>query len=167
MRQVLITISKGIIEQVVFFHQPKTAVEALSRYVKSMNAEHDDAAVYDSDGLVANAKHFLDENNEYVENTDLIEDVAKEKNQSIYIIANPEHRLGFMVVSPDDPLGYDDPVDAIFTLEQMRKDFGPHLKLYHVIPVKGPLVKKGCLEKYNKDCEVEDFDYSLVGEHLE
>ena len=36
MSQVLITISKGIIEQVVFYHDPVAAVTALSRFVKSM-----------------------------------------------------------------------------------------------------------------------------------
>ena len=64
MNQVLITISKGIIDQVIFFDDPKLAVQALSSYVRAMNLEHDDAAVYDPDGLIANAKHFLDEDDE-------------------------------------------------------------------------------------------------------
>ena len=166
MRQILITISKGIIEQVLFFDDPKMAIQALSRYVKAMNVEYDDAAVYGSEGLIANAKHFLDDHDEYIENKPLIAEVSEETNQSIYIIGHPEHRLGFMVVSPDDPLGYDDPVAALSDLGQMRQDSGNHLKLYRVVPVNGPVVQRSLLEKYNEDCEVEDFDYSLVEEYL-
>ena len=166
MRQVLITISKGIIEQVVFFDDPKLAVHALSSYVKAMNPEHDDAAVYDTFGMIANAKLFLDDHDEYVENKDLIEDVSRESDKPIYIIGNPEHRLGFMVASPDDPLGYDNPAEALAELGQMRKDHGRHLKLYQVVPVAGPIAERTDLEKNNADCDVEDFDYSLVEEHL-
>ena len=43
--QVLITITKGIIEDVVFFDDPGLAVWALSKYVRNMNTDHDDAAV--------------------------------------------------------------------------------------------------------------------------
>ena len=167
MRQVLITISKGIIEEVVFFNDPKMAVQALSRYVKAMNVEYDDAAVYDSEGLIANAKHFLDDHDQYIENKPLIAEVSEERNQSIYIIGNPDHWLGFMVVSPDDPLGYDDPAAALSDLGQMRKDSGSHLKLYRVLPVDGPVAQRSLLEKYNADCEVEDFDYSLVEGYLD
>jgi len=57
-----------------------------SKYVKSMNAEHDDAALYDSDGLIANAKHFLDDKDEYIENKPLITEVSAGTNKTIYII---------------------------------------------------------------------------------
>ena len=62
MKQALITISRGIIEQVFFFEDPEMAIQALSDHVKAMNLEHDDAALYNADGLIANAKHFLDNN---------------------------------------------------------------------------------------------------------
>ena len=166
MRQVLITITKGIIEQVVFFDDPEMAVQALSRYVKAMNVEHHDAAVYDSDGLIANAKHFLNDHDEYLENQPLIEEVSKQRTKPIYIIGNPRHRLGFMLVSPDDPLGYADPVEALSDLGQMRQDSGNHLKLYRVEPAEGPVAPRADLGKHNTDCEVEDFDYSLVKEYL-
>jgi hypothetical protein len=167
MNQVLITLSRGIIEQVVFFDDPKIAVQALSRYVESMNVEYDDAALYDREGLIANAKHFLDDNDEYIENDPLIAEVSEERNQSLYLIGNPKHWLGFMVVSPDDPLGYDDPMVALSDLGQIRKDSGNHIKLYRVVPVHGQLAKRSLLEEYNADCEVEDFDYSLVEEYLD
>ena len=166
MKQVLITISKGIIEQVVFFDDPEMAVQALSRHVKAMNVDCDDAALYDSEGLIANARHFLDDHDEYIENKPLITEISEEKNQFIYIIGNPEHILGFMVVSPDDPLGYDDPTAALSDLGQLRKDSGNHIMLYRVVQVNSPVAQRSLLEKYNADCEVEDFDYSLVEDYL-
>ena len=166
MRQVLITKSKGIIEQVGFFDDPALAVEALSNYVKNMIPDHDDAAVFDADGLIANAKHFLDDKDEYRENKALIKEVSGEKARTIYIIGNPRHRLGFMVASPDDPLGYDDPIEAVSELGLMRKDSGNHLKIYRVISVDGPIATRTQLEKLNADSEIEDFDYSLVDEFL-
>jgi len=166
MKQVFITISRGIIDQVVFFNDPEMAIQTLSEYVKNMNVEHDDAALYDSEGLIANAKHFLDDHDKYFENMSLIEDISKEREQSVYIVGNPDHRLGFMVVSPDDPLGYDDPAAAVSDLGQMRKDYGNHLKLYRVIEVKAPVAERAHLERYNAGCEVEDFDYSLVEAYL-
>ena len=164
--QVLITITKGIIDEVVFFDDPGVAVLALSKYVKNMNPQHDEAAVYGDEGLIANAKHFLDENDQYRTNEALIEDVSEEKDKPIYIIGNPNHHLGFMVASSDDPLGYTDPVEAVSELGQMRKEFGSHLKLYRVAPVSGPVAQKTHLETHNADCEVEDFDYGLVEEYL-
>jgi hypothetical protein len=71
-----------------------------------------------------------------------------------------------MVASPDDPLGYTDPAEAVSGLGQMRQDYGTHLKLYRVIPVSGPVVQKIALEKQNAEAEVEVFDYSLVGEYI-
>ena len=167
MNQVLITLSKGIIEAVVFFDDPKMAVQALSEYVKAMNVEHNDAAVYDSEGLIANARHFLDDHDGYIENRPLIAEVSEERKQSIYIIGNPEHLLGFMVVSPDDPLGYDDPTAALSDLGQIRKDSGNHIRLYRAVPVNGPVAQRDLVEKYNADCGVDDFDYSLVEEYLD
>jgi hypothetical protein len=166
MNQVLVTVSRGIIEEVVFFHDPGSAIRALAEYVKGMKIEHNDAALYDADGMIANARHFLGENDEYVENEPLIAEVSRETKDSIYIIGNPNHQLGFMVASPDDPLGYDDPAEALSQLGQMRQDFGTHLKLYRVVPVKEPVTHRADLEKHNEDCDVENFDYSLVAEYL-
>ena len=166
MRQVLITISRGIIERVVFFDDPKMAVLALSGHVKGINPEHDDAALYDTQGMIANSKHFLDDHDEYAENNVLIAEVSEEQNKPVFIVANPDHWLGFMVTSPDDPLGYDDPTGAVSDLGQLRQDFGNHLKLYRVIPVDRPVVQKTDLERYNAESVVEDFDYSLVEEYI-
>ena len=72
MRYVLITLSGGIIDQVIFYNDPSRAIQDLAQFVKTHNMEKDDAALYDSEGLVANAKHFLDDHDEYMENKPLI-----------------------------------------------------------------------------------------------
>lgn len=164
--QVLVTISRGIIQDVRFFYDYKEALQALSEFVRAMNVEWDDAALYDSEGLIANAKHFLNDNDRYVESKELVEELSREGDKTIFIIGNPEHCLGFMVASPDDPLGFNDPVAAVSELGQMRQDHGRHLKLYRVIPVNGPVVQKTHIEAYNADCGVEDFDYGLIEEYL-
>jgi hypothetical protein len=167
MKYVLATTSGGIIDQAIFYDDGPKAVYALSEFVKTMDLENDDAAVYDPDGMIANAKGFLDENDQYVDNSFEIIGMLELKNRPIYIIGNPHHRLGFMVASPDDPLGYKDPVAALSDLGQMRKDHGIHLKLYQVEASQGPVAIKGDLEHHNTNCEVEDFDYSLVEEYLQ
>ena len=166
MKQVLVTVFRGIIGEVTFFNDAGKAICALSEYVRTMNIEYDDAALYDDKGLVANAKHFLNDQDEYVENEELIEEVSREKIKPIYIIGNPQHLLGFMVASPDDPLGYDKPEAALSELGQMRKDSGNHLKLYRVELENGPVALRADLERFNADCDVDDFDYSLVEEYL-
>ena len=166
MKYVLVTVSGGIIDEVRFYDEQLMAIQQLSAFVKTMDLEDDDAAVYGPGGMIANAKAFLDENDQYIEHS--IEDVAilGESDESIYIISNPEHRLGFMVASSDDPLGYKEPVAALSDLGQMRKDYGSHLKLYRVEPVNGPVAYAKDLEQYNKDCWVDDFDFCLVNEYL-
>ena len=166
MTQVLITVSRGIIEDAILFEDPALAIRALSDHVKSMDPEHDDAALYDGKGLMANAKHFLDEDDVYRENSDLIEEISKESVKPLFIIGNPEHRLGFMVASPDDPLGYMNAAEAVSDLGIMRKDFGNHLKLYQVLPVSGPVVQKADLEKQNAESEIENFNETLVEEYI-
>ena len=166
MKQVLITISRGIIEEAFFFEDPRLAIRALSDHVKHMDPEHDDAALYDREGFIANAKHFLDDDDEYRENKALIEEVSENYPKPLFIIGNPEHRLGFMVASPDDPLAYLNPAEAVSDLGTMRKDFGNHLKLYQVLPVSGPVVQKADLVKQNAESEIEDFDEALVEEYI-
>ena len=164
--QVLITITRGIIENAVFFDEPHTALLALSEFVKSMNPEDDDAAIYDENGYVANAKDFLDENDEYVGDELLSGEILNEKDKPIYIIGNPRHPLGFMVASPDDPLGHTDPVEALCELGQMREDHGMHLKLYRVIPVEGAIATRDDVEQYCRENETGNCGDSLVEEYL-
>ena len=67
MTHVLVTVTGGIIERVTFFDSKSLAVRVLQYFVKSMNPEEDDAAVFNPKGLVANAKDFLDESDQYTE----------------------------------------------------------------------------------------------------
>lgn len=88
MKYVLVTVAGGIIEDVIFFDDPVMAVKSLDKYVKTMNVEYHDAAVYGPDGFVVNAKHFLDDQDNYRSNESLIQDISKEAGKSIYIIGN-------------------------------------------------------------------------------
>jgi hypothetical protein len=166
MRYVLVTIYRGIINYVEFFDNALLAVRALAEFVREMNIEEEDAEVYSPKGLIAGAKNFLDENNEFFPNDQLMKELTEEEEKPIYIIGNPDHYLGFMVVSPDDPLGFQDPAEAVTELGQMRQEAGNHLKLYRVIRVEGPVVSRQALERCNEEACVEDFDFTLVEEYL-
>ena len=61
MKQVLVTISGGLIDQVLFFEKELEALRELELFVKGMNEEAEDAGVYGPDGLIANAKMYMDE----------------------------------------------------------------------------------------------------------
>ena len=166
MTHVLVTVSSGVIDQVSFFDNAPLAVKALADLVKGMNVQDDDAAVFGPRGLVANAKTFLDENDEFTQNDQAVKEITEDEEKPIYIIGNPEHRLGFMVASPDDPLGFEDPAAAVSELGQMRSEAGGHLKLYRVIPVESPVVTRTDLERCIEEAGVEDFDFSLIGEYV-
>lgn len=68
---ILITLSGGLIDQVIFFPEAHFALTALSKFVKNMNTDDQDAAIYTPEGFYANAKTFLDENDEFTESPDL------------------------------------------------------------------------------------------------
>ena len=101
---VLVTLHRGLIDQVTIHDDRDRALKALERFVTTMNPEDDDAAVFAPDGLVRNAKDILDGEGECD---------PYGGTKPIYIIGNPEHQLGFMVASPDDPLGFDKPAEAL------------------------------------------------------
>ena len=168
MTYALIWLSGGIIEQVTFFNSQLQALKTLAEFVRDMDLHDDDAAVFGPKGLVANAKDFLDEENQFIENHELVNEMAsgKEEPKTIYLIGNPVHWLGFMVVSSDDPLGFENPVEAISELGQMRKDAGSHLKLYRVQPVEESIVTRAELEQYNAENEIEGFAFPLVEEYV-
>lgn len=169
MTHVLITVSGGIIDRVTFFDSELQALKTLAEFVKGMDLHDDDAAVFGPEGLVANAKEFLDENNEFIEDHGLINELVsgKEDPNCIYLIGNPVHRLGFMVASPDDPLGFENPAEAVSELAQMRSSAGSHLKLYRVVPVENPIATRAEIERYNAENEIEDFVFQLVEEYME
>ena len=168
MTHILVTVTGGIIERVTFFDSKSLALRVLASFVKRMNPEEDDAAVFNREGLVVNAKDFLNEANQFIENSNLANDLVSDEEiqNPIYIIGNPVHRLGFMVASPDDPLGFEDPAEAVSELGQMRRQAGSHLKLYQVEAVEEPITTRKSIERYNAENEVEDFVFPLVEEYV-
>ena len=160
---VLILLSGGIIDQVTFYNEAHRAVSNLSDYVKSMDTEKHDAAVYGPDGLIANSKLFLDENNQFIGNIE----IQKDKDMPRYIVANSRHSLGFMVISPTEPIAFTFPANALRVLERMRKEHGDHINLYRVENVKGPVMLRKDMEKFNADRVIDDFEYLLISEYLE
>ena len=76
MTYALIWLSGGIIEQVTFFESKLQALKTLADFVKGMDLHDDDAAVFGPEGLVANAKNFLDENNEAIDGKELINELV-------------------------------------------------------------------------------------------
>ncbi len=168
MTYALIWLSGGIIANVTFIESELQAIKTLADFVKGMDVHDDDAAVFGPQGLVANAKDFLDDDNKPIEGPEILNEVisSNEEPKSIYLIGNPEHRLGFMVASPDDPLGIEDAAEAVSELAQMRSDAGNHLKLYRVVPVEEPIVARADLERYNVENEIEDFVFPLVEEYV-
>jgi len=73
LKYVLITLSGGIIDQVTFYDGPYVAVANLAKFTKEMNPEKNDAAVYGPDGIVANAKIFMDENGQFIHGASVID----------------------------------------------------------------------------------------------
>ncbi len=70
---VLIILSGGLIDQVIFYDKSITAVIDLYNFVKTMDTENGDAGVYGENGLISNAKDFLDRNDEFIGNQDVIQ----------------------------------------------------------------------------------------------
>lgn len=157
MKYVLITITGGIVNQVTFHENARFALANLSEYVKEMISDKEDAAVYGPEGLITNAKLFLDFK-------DFIENDPRESK--IFIIANPYHDLGFLVTTLTEPIGFTDPIKALSVLEKMRREQGCTFWLYRVEIVKGSVAETMKLEKYNVDHGVNDFKYDLVREYL-
>jgi hypothetical protein len=65
-RYILITLTGGVIDQVKFFSDPGPALEALTDFIRTMEIEDQDAAIYTPEGCHANVKDFLDENDEFM-----------------------------------------------------------------------------------------------------
>ncbi len=89
-----------------------------------------------------------------------------ENEAPVYIIINPRHPLGPMVVGQDDPVGFRDPVEAVSELGVLRQRFGGHLILCRAVPVEEPVAGRDRLEQFNEEAEVEQFPYKLVEEYL-
>ena len=162
MKYVLIIMFEGIIDMVTFYDDPYVAVANLAKYVKDMNPEKNDAAIYGPDGIVANAKNFLDEDGQFIHGASVIDS----NDEQIYVIADPLYNLVFFAKRQHPPFEFADNLQAVTTLERMRKAQDVHLKLYRVEPVNRPIASKTELEQYHKDRNIKNFEYSLVYEYL-
>ena len=163
---VLVTLFRGLINEVRFYYDEKEALRVLDAFVKGMNPEDDDAELHSLGGMVATAKNFLDDEDRY--DSSALEEFLKPAGdpKPIYAIGNPSHFLGFMIASFDEPMGYTNPAEAVSDVGVLRKLHGKHLKLYRLIPVTQIVAKKAEVEKYNADNEIEDFDPSFAEEYM-
>ncbi len=89
-----------------------------------------------------------------------------ENEAPVYVIINPRHPLGPMVVGQDDPVGFRDPIEAVSEVGVLRQRFGGHLILCMAVPVEEPVAGRGRLEQFNEEAEAEGFPYELVEEYL-
>ena len=83
-----------------FYDEQIMAIQQLSIFVKAMYPKRHDAAVFRPGGMIANAKAFLDENEQYVERSAVEIAILDKSDESIFIVGNPFHCLGFIVASP-------------------------------------------------------------------
>ena len=165
MSYVLVTVHRGLIDDVRFFRKPEEAVRSLKASIESMNLEDEDAAIYGPEGLIANVKMILDNPDFSCEESAQASE-TKVSPKPIYIPVNPEHPLGPMVASYDDPMGYRDPVEAVSELGQLRREAGNHLLLFELVQIEGPVVERRRLEEFNEENDIEDFPFDLVEEYL-
>ncbi|MBF0397348.1 MAG: hypothetical protein HQK78_11290 [Desulfobacterales bacterium] len=165
MSLVLVTVNKGHIHNVKFYDNVSLALEEFATYVKSMNLNEADAAVYDSDGVIANAKDILKISQQSIDEA-VKEIIDAKKKEIIYIIANPVHSLGFLNIGIYEPIGYKDPIEALIALEKLRNKQGIHIKLYRAELVDSPVMKRDRLEKDNIKKNRVDFEYPIVEEYL-
>jgi hypothetical protein len=163
MKYVLITLSGGIIDQVTFYDHPYIAVGNLAKYVMDMNPEKNDAVVYGPGGIVANAKTFMDQDGQFIHNSNVTDNNT---NEQIYVIADPCFNHVFIAEGHHPSFGFADNLQAVTTLERIRKDHSVHIKLYRIEPVNSPVASKTQLEQYHKNRDIKDFEYSLIDEYL-
>ena len=67
MRFIFIQVSGGIIDQVGIFDEPAPAIEALAQVARESDLEKTDATLWTAEGMLANVKTFLDDNDQFVD----------------------------------------------------------------------------------------------------
>lgn len=137
---VLVTVHKGIVDEVRLFEDEYDANRALEEVSANRNLDDDDVALFSVP--VKPPEHL----------------------NPIYLVCNPQSNLGFAVA--DEGYGFEKPEDALYHLGSLRKEYGSHLKLFRVVKVKSAVTTREKLENLVKDTEDEDFDYELVKEYL-
>ncbi len=143
---VLITVSGGFVSDVKFYSNLSEAIYELDRLYETMDLECESAAIFSPEGIIFSTYSIA---------------------ERTFIIANPNHSLGFLVIGHHEPVGHQDPVEALYYLEKKRKEMGNHIGLYQAIPVKKMKVKKYSIEEYAKQKGNLDVQYELISEFLE
>lgn len=85
---------------------------------------------------------------------------------NIYVIGNPEHSLGFLVLSPLEPVGYRNTLEALSDLEWVRKRDGVHIKLYRVQEVRRRLVTKNEMKRFVEETNPRIFDFVIMKDYV-
>lgn len=85
----------------------------------------------------------------------------------IFIIGNPVHSLGFLVVGHHEPVGYRDFLQALYYLEKKRKEMGCHINLYQAAIAKNMTAKKSSMEEYARKKGNTHFEYELISEFID
>jgi len=148
MSYVLVTVSRGKISETTFYATAASALKKLLTISKSLN-ENDDAAVFGPDGLILDAQQL------------------KDTGEDVFIIANPNHSLGFLVIAHTEPVGYTDPAKALCALQQIRQEMGKQIGLYRVETIEWAIINQLELLKYLKTNGITDFDPSMVTEFID
>ena len=148
MNYVLVTVSKGKISDVKFYATAPPAIKELLTLSDLINNECDDAAVFGPDGMLLNTQQL------------------KYPGEKIFIIANPNHSLGFLVIAHNEPVGYSNPFEVLHVLQKVRQEMGNHIGLYQVVPVKDLIVNRSEMLDYLNKNQIQNLDLSIITEFV-
>ena len=155
----LITVSNDVISEVRFYDCLTEAVYELNDLLESLDLSTESASIYSPRGIVLSIGQRSGK---------MMANHHHGRSEEIFIMANPVHSLGFMVVGgPNEPIGFRDPVKALYYLEKNRKEMGNHIDLYQVTKVEKMKVKKLRMEEYAAQKGNLDFEHELIFEYLE
>ena len=143
---VLIRVSSGVVSNVKWFNDLSKAKYELGKLQETMDSSNESASIFSSNGMELSTSNNTDE---------------------IYLIGNPKHSLGFLVVGHHEPVGYRNPVEALYYLEKKRREMGNHINLYKATQVKELAVKKDRMEEYVKQKGDKNIRYKLISEFVE
>ena len=127
---VLVTISNGTVADVKFYRNLSEAIYDLNDLLEFLDLDNDSASIFSPRGMV------------FQIGKKAIKNGYSCRSNETFIIANPLHSLGFLVVGHHEPVGYHNLVKALYHLEKNRKEMGCHIELYQAMPVKNLKVKK-------------------------
>jgi len=90
----------------------------------------------------------------------------KKQDSTVYIIADPVHSMGFMVMAYTEPVGFIEPEQALHVLQKARQERGNHIGLFQVEAVTEAVTKQSKMVEYLKGKGLQDLDISFVSEFI-